>query len=73
MQATYRKLGVLASECRWFPVCPLKRHYERGLVGGEWIDLYCKGDWESCVRYEMEESGKPHSDYMLPDGSMLSV
>lgn len=73
METSYSKLGVLAGECKWFPVCPLKRNHEQGLVSGEWIEYYCKGDWESCVRYEMEESGKPHSDYMLPDGSIQRV
>jgi len=73
MRNKYRKLGVLARECKWFPVCPLRINHERGLVGGEWIEAYCKGDWESCVRYGMEERGEPHSDYMLPDGSILKV
>jgi uracil-DNA glycosylase family 4 len=73
METRYRKLGVLARECKWFPLCPLKRNHERGLVSGEWIEYYCKGDWESCVRYEMEERGEPHSDYMLPDGSIQRI
>lgn len=73
MTYKYRKLVVLARECKWFPVCPLKLNHARGLVGGEWIEAYCKGDWESCVRYKMEERGEPQSDYMLPDGSMYRL
>ncbi|MDY6793938.1 MAG: uracil-DNA glycosylase [Actinomycetota bacterium] len=73
MKDVYGKLGVLAGECKWFPVCPLKRNHERGLVDREWIEMYCKGDWEACVRYGMEERGEPLSDYMLPDGSMQRV
>jgi len=34
------------------------------------VELFCKGDWESCVRYKMEENGEAHPDWMLPDGSI---
>ena len=30
---------------------------------------YCKGDWNSCVRYHFEERCEYHPDWMLPDGS----
>lgn len=73
MESVYRKLGVLVRECKWYPVCPLRVNTERGLVSGEWVEYYCKGDWESCVRYWKEERGEPHSDYMLPDGSIQRV
>ena len=56
--------------CKWFPVCPMKRYYEQGKISEEWIQQYCQGDWENCIRYHMEEIGKPHPDYMLPDGSI---
>jgi DNA polymerase len=51
-------------------VCPLKRFYEKGRLDEKWIELYCKGDWESCMRYQLEEKGEPHQDRMLPDGSL---
>ena len=57
-------------ECKWYPVCPMKWFYERGLLGEKWIERFCRGDWNSCVRYQMEESGAPHPDCMLPDGSI---
>ena len=66
----YRKLRVLNKDCKWFLVCPMRRFYVKGLIDREWIELYCKGDWESCVRYQMEERGEPHPDWMLPDGSL---
>lgn len=66
----YRKLNVLFKYCKWHPTCPMKRFYEEGILDRKWIELYCKGDWESCIRYEMEESGKPHPDWMLPDGTI---
>jgi len=57
-------------ECKWYPVCPMKMFYEAGVLDAFWVEQYCKGDWESCVRYQLEERGKPHPDWMLPDGSI---
>jgi len=65
----YKKLHVLTHVCTWFPVCPMKRFTEAGCLEQKWIELYCKGDWESCIRYQMESQGIPHPDWMLPDGS----
>ncbi len=66
----YRKLKVLLFDCRWYPVCPMKRYYEDGKLDKKWVELYCKGDWESCIRYHMEEEGRRHPDWVLPDGSI---
>lgn len=66
----YHKLYVLSKECKWYQVCPMKRYYELDMLDRKWVELYCKGDWESCIRYHMEESGEFHPDYMLPDGSL---
>ena len=66
----YRKLSALLVNCKWYQVCPMKRFYEEGNLDKKWIELYCKGDWKSCVRYQMEERGEPHPDWMLPDGTM---
>ncbi len=66
----YSKLKFLLSECKWYPVCPMKRFYEKGNLDNKWVELFCKGDWESCVRYKMEENGEAHPDWMLPDGSI---
>ena len=70
MAKSYQKLKVLETDCKWFPVCPMKRFYEEGKLDKSWIELYCKGDWQKCVRYQMEESGQSHPDWMLPDGSI---
>lgn len=70
MLRNYHKLKVFLEECKWYPVCPMKRFYEKGLLNAKWIELYCKGDWEACVRYQMEEKGEYHEDWMLPDGSI---
>jgi len=64
----YHKLKVLSKDCKWHPTCPMKRYYEKGILDKKWIELYCKGDWERCIRYQMEEDGIAHLDWMLPDG-----
>ena len=64
----YHKLKVVSHECKWSAVCPMKMYYEKGKIDRKWRELYCKGDWESCIRYQMEEEGKYHPDWMLPDG-----
>ncbi len=66
----YKKLQIFSDECKWFPACPMKWYYESGHLERKWIELYCRGDWESCVRYEMEEQGRYHPNWMLPDGSL---
>ena len=66
----YHKLKILSKDCKWHLSCPMKRFYEEGKLDGKWIELYCKGDWESCIRYQMEENGEPHLDWMLPDGTI---
>jgi uracil-DNA glycosylase family 4 len=65
----YRKLKIFLSECKWYQVCPMKDFYEKGILERRWVELYCKGDWENCTRYTMEENGESHPDWMLPDGT----
>ncbi|RKY80369.1 uracil-DNA glycosylase [candidate division KSB1 bacterium] len=57
-------------QCKWFEVCPMKFYYERGLLEKHWIEDYCFNNYLSCIRYKMEESGKYHEDWMLPDGTI---
>ena len=66
----YHKIKIVLTNCKWYPVCPMKMFYEKGKLDKKWIELYCKGDWESCIRYQMEEKGEFHPDQMLPDGSI---
>lgn len=69
MHEDYEKLGVLSQDCKWSSVCPMKKFYEQGELDKKWRAKYCHGDWESCRRYEMEENGEPHPDWLLPDGT----
>jgi DNA polymerase len=48
----------------------MKRYYEKELIGKKWIDNYCKGNWKNCIRYQKEENGEYHEDWMLPDGTL---
>jgi len=48
----------------------MKRYFEEGKLEIKWIDGYCKGNYNRCIRREMEEEGKYHPDNMLPDGSI---
>jgi len=58
------------SVCKWYEVCPVKRFYEQGRLEKKWVETYCWGNYESCVRYQLEESGQPHPDNLLPDGEI---
>ena len=70
MVGEYKKLKIFLHECKWFSVCPIHYFYDEGKIDRKWIELYCKGDWESCARYQLEEKGIWHPDNMLPDGSI---
>jgi hypothetical protein len=48
----------------------MRRYYEEGKLDKKWIENYCHGDYKSCVRYQMEETGRYHPDNMLPDGTI---
>jgi hypothetical protein len=65
-----KKVQNILHDCKWYAGCPMKRFFESGRLKRKWIELYCKGDWENCVRYRMEEQGRPHPDWMLPDGNL---
>lgn len=42
-QLQYSKLQVFKRRCRWYPVCPMRKFYKRGLLDPSWVELYCKG------------------------------
>ena len=48
----------------------MKYYFGKGILDEKWIRDYCHGDWEKCVRYQMEERGQYHPDWMLPDGTV---
>jgi DNA polymerase len=70
MKKFYKKINIVTQNCKWYELCPMRRYYEQGKLNRKWIELYCRGDWSICKRFEMEEKGKYHPDNMLPDGSI---
>jgi hypothetical protein len=48
----------------------MKRFYEKGILDEKWVKNYCFVDSDKCVRKKLEEKGIPHSDNMLPDGTI---
>lgn len=72
MSRDFRKISVFEKPCKWYPLCPMKDYFEKGWLNKKWVELYCKGDWTSCKRYQLEENGRFHPDYMLPDGSLMN-
>ena len=61
---------MIQRECKWFAVCPMKYFYKRGKLDKHWIDDFCHGNWENCIRYEKEENEIYHPDNMLPNGEI---
>jgi DNA polymerase len=49
----------------------MRRHESEGKIDASWRETYCLGNYRSCVRYQKEEAGIPHSDDLLPDGTYL--
>ena len=64
------KSEFIMNECKWYPICPIKRFTEQGKINKYWVKNYCKGEWNNCIRYKMEEQGEYHPDWMMPDGNI---
>lgn len=58
--------------CKWYRVCPIKWHTDRGALDEYWVQNFClkKNGYKKCVRYKKESDGEYHPDNMLPDGSI---
>ncbi len=56
--------------CKWYYVCPIKKYTDEGRLERYWIENYCLVNHRNCIRYQMEEKGKYHPDYMLPNGEI---
>jgi len=57
-------------QCKWYSTCPMKLYFEQGKLDVKWVENYCFGDWENCIRFQMEENGDYHPDWMLPNGNL---
>jgi len=38
-------------ECKWYQTCPMRYFYEKGILDKKWVDNYCHGNWNICVRF----------------------
>lgn len=56
--------------CKWYYVCPMKKFYEEGRLDRHWINNYCKGEWQKCIRYKYVENNIAHPNTMLPNGEI---
>jgi hypothetical protein len=56
--------------CKWISICPLREFERQGKLGLEWKYRYCENSFRECRRFYLEEKGIPHSDNMLPDGTI---
>ena len=56
--------------CKWYNMCPMKFYYEEGKLDKHWIEKYCMGNYNRCVRKKLEEEGTYHPDNMLPNGTI---
>lgn len=70
MEGNYRKLKIISQNCKWNISCPMRQFWLQGQLDEKWIQLNCRGDWENCIRFQMEEHGEYHPDWMLPDGTI---
>jgi DNA polymerase len=66
----YKKLKILSHDCKWISLCPLRKFYDQGRLEEKWIEVYCRGLWSACLRYQLLENGKYLPDWMLPDGRL---
>ncbi|MBN2246350.1 MAG: uracil-DNA glycosylase [Candidatus Aminicenantes bacterium] len=56
-------------ECKWYQVCPIKFYTDQEKLNDCWVNEYCHGNWDNCLRYQKEEAGIYHPDNLLPDGT----
>ena len=57
-------------KCPHYVTCPMRTYYAEGKISKQWVDEYCFGDFEACVRKLLEDDGVYHSDQMMPDGKI---
>ena len=56
--------------CKWYVTCPIRRYTEQGKLEPYWVEHFCLVSNEDCIRFQMEEAGRPHPDNMLPNGEI---
>ena len=44
--------------CNWYNVCSMKRYFKEGKLNIKWVNEYCWGNYQHCIRRKMEEKGE---------------
>ena len=59
--------------CEWIKSCPLRIFENEGRISNKWKEKYCdtEANWNNCRRFKLDKKNEQHSEYLLPDGSML--
>lgn len=63
-------MKIKVKVCKWYQMCPIKFFVDNGKLDRKWVEEYCLVGNRKCVRYQLEESGKPHPNNMLPNGEI---
>jgi hypothetical protein len=61
---------VEGESCINYHECPVVRAYEQGKIDGEWVRMYCEGNWKECARFQLDDILSYSADFVLPDGSV---
>jgi hypothetical protein len=56
--------------CIHYNDCPVIKAYEKGIIDVDWLDIYCRSNWQECARIQLEESQDYGLELLLPDGSL---
>jgi hypothetical protein len=57
--------------CKYIEKCPMYQYLKFDLAKKMVIQKYCKGDYETCSRRMLRESGKEVPEKLLPNGTMM--
>jgi hypothetical protein len=59
--------------CKHYNICPLRQYEKDEKINSLWREKYCLNKFIECKRFQKTEKGIPHSNYMLPDGTVLKT
>lgn len=59
-------------KCERREECPLYKYFKTDELKKYYIEIYCEGEPNSCLRKKMWNEGKEIPEDLLPDGKRLS-
>ncbi|MBN1963341.1 MAG: hypothetical protein JW910_01760 [Anaerolineae bacterium] len=57
-------------ECPFIEPCPIFKHFRRS-AKKVYISTYCQGEYKTCRRYLLKQSGQTVPENLLPHGGTL--